>query len=77
MADFKILDRVKIVRWLDKYNGKTGIITNPASKQQIPTGFRELGKGFKTEEGQQQWVVTLDDTNEPIVIPKVNLEKIE
>ena len=76
MADFKIGDKVKLVRMPDEYNGKTGVIIKDGSKQGIPTFSRKLGEGFKTEEGQQQWIVMLDDTNEPIVVPDINLEKI-
>ena len=76
MADFKIGDKVRITGYLDEYDGKIGRIDRDAGKQ-IPTFSRKLGEGFKTEEGQQQWVVMFDDTNEPLVIPEVNLEKIE
>ena len=76
MADFKIGDKVRIVRWLDEYNGKKGAIIKDGCKQRIPTGSRELFKGFTTEEGQQQWVVMLDDTNDTVVVPEVNLENI-
>lgn len=78
MADFKIDDKVKIVRMpakLNEYNGKTGTIRKDAGKRPLP-GFRKPYEGFKGEGEQQHWVVNLDDTNEPIEVPEVNLEII-
>ncbi len=79
MADFKIGDKVKLVKMttrLNKYNEKIGKIIKDGGKQRIPTGFRKLGKGFTTEEGQQQWLIELDDPKKTIVLPEINLEKI-
>ena len=78
MADFKIGDRVKLVRMpagLNKYNGKTGTIIKDAGKRPLPS-FRKLYEGFEGKGEQQHWLVNLGDTNEPIEVPEVNLEKI-
>jgi len=75
MADLKIGDRVKIIRFIDEYNGKTGTIIKDAGKQPLP-GFRKPYEGFKGKGEQQHWLVNLGDTNEPIEVPEVNLEKI-
>ena len=76
MANFKIGDKVKIINFLDEYDGKTGRINRDAGKERIPKCTRELGKGFETSEGQQQWLVMLDKINETIVVPENNLEII-
>ncbi|MGD9142708.1 MAG: hypothetical protein PVG61_02555 [Dehalococcoidia bacterium] len=75
MGDFKIGDKVKVIKYLDEYNGKTGTIIMNAGKQPLP-GFRKPYEGFKGEGEQQHWLVNLDDTNETIEVPEVNLEKI-
>lgn len=75
MADFKIGDKVKIIGFLDEYNGKTGMIIKDAGKRPLPS-FRKPYEGFKGEGEQQYWLVNLEDTNEPIEVPEVNLEKL-
>jgi hypothetical protein len=78
MADFKIGDRVKLVKMtagLNEYNGKTGTIIYDAGKQPLP-GFRKPYEGFSGKEEQQHWLVNLDDTNKPIEVPEVNLKKM-
>ena len=75
MADFKIGDKVKIINFLDEYNGKKGRIDRDAGKRPLP-GSRKLYEGFKGKGEQQHWVVILDDANETIEVPEVNLEKI-
>lgn len=76
MAKFKINDKVRLVRMSDEYNRKTGIITGDAGKEKIPVGTRKLGECFKTKDGQQQWIVMLDDTNGTMVVSEANLEKV-
>ncbi len=77
MADFKIGDKVKLIKMPDEYNERIGKIIKDGGTRSIPVGFRKLGEGIKgRKEGQHLWVIMLDDTNETIVLPEVNIEKI-
>ena len=75
-TSFAINDKIRVIGGEKEYIGKTGVIIKDGDKQRIPAGFRKLGEGFKTEEGQQQWVIMLDNKHETKVILEDNLEKI-
>lgn len=76
-TDFTIDDKVKIIGGLEEYIGKTGAIVKDGGVPNIAVGFRKLGEGIKSRKGDRHlWVIMLDNTNETLVLPEDNLEKL-